>query len=228
MAAARAGYDTPDLREQVATEPLYGFSRVEVGKGRIGGDGSTGAWAARAVTDWGVLKRRVYGEYDFRKYSGQLARTYGRSGVPNDLEPIARERIVDTTSLVVTDDEAKAALYNGYPLPVCSNQGFKQTRDKYGFCDPSGNWAHCMLARGICMAKRGGSFELAIPIQQSWGESPTGSHEVELQSGRTLKLPQGVFLIEFEVLLRMLKGWRDSFAMTGGKTFLPQKPIFVV
>ena len=36
----------------VATEPIYGGSRVEVGKGKLGrGDGSVGAWAAQWAKD---------------------------------------------------------------------------------------------------------------------------------------------------------------------------------
>src|SRR4051794_20481822 len=39
----------------ISCEGIYALSRVEVGGGRIDGDGSTGAWAAKAVHDYGVL-----------------------------------------------------------------------------------------------------------------------------------------------------------------------------
>src|SRR5205085_2509372 len=48
----------------ISCEVVYALSRVEVGGGRISGDGSTGAWAAKAVNAYGVLPRRVFGGYD--------------------------------------------------------------------------------------------------------------------------------------------------------------------
>ena len=44
----------------LATEPIYGGARVEVGGGSIRGDGAIGANAAAWVRDWGVLGREEY------------------------------------------------------------------------------------------------------------------------------------------------------------------------
>ena len=41
----------------LSPEVIYGGSRVEIGGGRIRGDGSIGAWAARWVRDYGVVPR---------------------------------------------------------------------------------------------------------------------------------------------------------------------------
>ena len=218
----------PDQVLDIATEPIYGFSRVEVGRGRLGnGDGSIGAWAAEAVLKYGNLERKRYSNIDLTTYSGSLAKRWGspRSGVPDELEPTAAKHIVAMAPLVVSEDETKAALYNGYPIPVCSGQGFITTRDRYGFCDPRGSWRHCMCSVGIVEAKRGSGFVLAVPIQQSWGNSPTGPDEFETRDGQTHKLPQGCFLIEFDVFLRMLKG-RDSFAPAGPQGFV-KLPEFI-
>lgn len=218
-----------DIRAEIATEPIYGGSRVEIGGGRIRGDGSVGGWAAKWVNQYGLLQRIVYDEHDLRKYSGSKAKQWGapRSGVPDELEPTAKMYPVRTVSLVVTDDEAQAALYNMYPIPVCSGQGFTTKRDQYGFCDPRGSWAHCMVARGICLAKRAGKWILAVVIQQSWGESPSGPNKVELKDGRIVELPQGCFLIEFDVFVRMLRG-RDSFAVSDVEGFVPRMPNFTL
>jgi hypothetical protein len=51
----------PEQFLELATEVVYGGSRVEVGKGVLRGDGSIGAWAATFVRDWGVLNRGVFG-----------------------------------------------------------------------------------------------------------------------------------------------------------------------
>lgn len=228
IGASRFG-DVDDPTLEIATEPIYAGSRVEIGGGRIRGDGSIGGWAAKYVQQYGLLQRKAYGEYDLKTYSGQKAKQWGAPGrgVPDELEPIAKLYPVRTVSLVVTDDEAAAALYNMYPIPVCSGQGFTMSRDKYGFCDPRGSWAHCMVARGICLAKRAGNFVLAVVIQQSWGESPTGPNKVELKSGRTVELPQGCFLIEMDVFARMLRG-RDSFAISDAEGFVPRMPNFTL
>lgn len=224
---AGAGVDDPRL--EIATEPIYAGSRVEIGGGRIRGDGSVGAWAAKYVQEYGLLQRTVYDRFDLRTYSGSKAKEWGapRAGVPDELEPIAKMFPIRTVSLVTTDDEAAAALYNMYPIPVCSGQGFTTTRDRNGFCDPKGSWAHCMVARGICMAKRGSNWVLAVVIQQSWGESPSGPNKIELKTGRIVTLPQGCFLIEMDVFARMLRG-RDSFAISGAKGFVPQMPNFTL
>src|SRR3989442_416352 len=47
----------PEQYKSISSESVYGLSRVEVGGGRLDGDGSSGAWAAKAVQDWGVLPR---------------------------------------------------------------------------------------------------------------------------------------------------------------------------
>lgn len=227
MSLARTGYRGDQLELEIATEPTYGFSRVEVGGGRIRGDGSVGAWAAKAVVDYGTLRRTRYNGVDLSSYSGALARDWGRRGVPDELEPTAREQHVRAAALVTRDDEARAALYNLYPIPVCSGYGFTTQRNADGWCFRRGSWAHCMLARGICEAKNGGTFDLGVVIQQSWGESPTGPNEITLKTGRRVKLPQGCFLIPFETFIGMLSA-RDSFALSGTESFLPQEPLFRV
>src|SRR3954462_6058740 len=41
----------------ISSEAVYALSRVEVGGGRVNGDGSVGAWAAKAVNQYGLLAR---------------------------------------------------------------------------------------------------------------------------------------------------------------------------
>ncbi len=136
------------------------------------------------------------------------------------------ERPIKTTSLVTSVDEASAALRNMYWMAVCSNQGFTTRRDSYGFCDPQGSWAHCMEVRGICEAKRGNNIVLSVVIQQSWGNSPTGPDEITLKSGRTVKLPQGCFLITMDVFASRMLRSRDTWAFSHAQGFVPQTPLF--
>jgi hypothetical protein len=131
---------------QTATEIIYAGSRVEIGKGQCGTqDGSVGAWAAQFAHDYGTLIRAKYPSLDLTTYSGTLAQKLGRPrvGVPDDLEPLAREHPVKTTSLISIYEEARDAIANGYAIAVSSTIGFQMRRDQDGFARPEGKWPHC-------------------------------------------------------------------------------------
>jgi len=151
----------------IIEEVTYGGSRVEVGGGRIRGDGSVGAWAAQFVKEWGVLSRGVYGIYDLMKYNEGTCREFGYRGVPDELEPLAREHPVREITAVNTWPEAKRMLASGYGISVCSNQGFSLRRDQRGVAVPSGTWAHCMCLDGYIILDSGEEFG---HIVNSWGE----------------------------------------------------------
>lgn len=196
----------------LAQEVIYGGSRVQVGGGRIRGDGSVGAWAAQFVQKWGVVARGKYGSYDLSSYSESTCRQFGSKGCPKELETVARENPVKGITLVKTVDEAKKSLANGYPIAVCSNQGFSQTRDKDGFCQARGSWAHCMCLTGYRQSGgRKGFFVL-----NSWGESyfsgPVGLGDPS---------PAG-FWAEEPVVNRMLSQG-DSWAFSDLKGFPGRK-----
>src|SRR6185437_3795005 len=98
----------------------------------------------KAISTIGTVSRDVTGPYD-----GQRAKRWGAEGCPADIEGRAKDHKVKTVSLVQTYAELEDALANGYPVTVCSNQGFTMTRDVHGFCRPSGHWGHCMLLAGV-------------------------------------------------------------------------------
>ncbi len=177
-------------------EAIYGMSRIDIGKGQIRGDGSVGAWAAKAVNTLGTVSREVVGAY-----SDDRAKQWGDRGVPADIKAKAVDHKVRTVSLVSTWEELEAAIANGYPVAVCSDQGFTMTRDAQGFCRASGTWNHCMLVCAI-RADRPGAC-----ILQSWGpETPSGP--------LALDQPPCTFWAEKAVVARML-AQRDTFAMSG-------------
>lgn len=205
----------------VATEPIYAGARVEIGGGRLRGDGCVGAWAAKWVHDYGVLLRQLYLEkYDLRKADDSIAASWGspRAGCPDDLEPIAKLHPVQQIALLKTGQDGINALLNRYPVPVCSNQGFTRTRDGSGFCSPRGTWSHCMLARGVCTVKGG---RIGVAIQQSWGDDPGGNNEVTLESSAKITLPEGVFLIDKDVFSDMVEAG-DSWALSDVTGYPPR------
>lgn len=159
-----ANFEHKDICEEVT----YAGSRVEIGKGRISGDGSVGAWAAEFVKNWGVGAREKIGQYDLSQYDEARCRAWGRTGVPDDLEPVIKEHPVKSITQVKTWTEAKRALANGYGIAICSNVGFEGNRDANGVKVARGSWAHCMCLDGYIVVdgKEYGH------IENSWGLRP--------------------------------------------------------
>lgn len=193
----------------ISTEDIYGGSRVNIGKGQLGnGGGSYGGWVARYVHEIGTLLRKKYGNTDLSVYNWNLAERWGRTGVPADLVEVAREHPVKTISLVKTYEEVRAALANGYPVNVCSSQGFTNKRDKEGFASPSGTWPHSMAILGVddkgegCSRRRPG-----VLIVNSWG--------TEWISGPLRhNQPLGSFWVDADVLEERMLSDEDSWAFS--------------
>ncbi len=204
----------------VATEPIYGGSRIEVGRGQLGrGEGSVGAWGWEWVKKWGVLFRLNYGPgLDLTMPNDEVAVKWGTqsSGVPTELETIARERPVDIITPISNVEELAVSITNSYGAAVGSQQGFTGRRDTNGFDRPSGTWSHEMYFRGVLNVK---GNRHAIAVQQSWGNQPVGPDIVTLETGEQVKLPQGVFLIDFSVADSMIKRGRDCFTGAGVRGF---------
>jgi hypothetical protein len=186
-----------------AVEPIYAGSRVEVGGGRIRGDGSVGAWAAKWLSDrGGMVPMEKVGRYDLTSYSAERAREWGRSGVPDDLEPAAREHPVKGAALVRTWPDVLRAIQQGYPVVVCSDQGFTMARDAEGFARPSGTWAHCMVFIGARGGSRPGAFCL-----NSWGD------KVHTGPVWPADAPVAGFWVDSSIVQRMV-AQGDSFALS--------------
>jgi hypothetical protein len=182
--------------QEACTEWIYGSSRVEVG-GQRGSteDGSVGAWAAKSVAAYGVATRKKYGPYDPKR-----AKLWGAQGVPDDYEPEAKKHVCEDIALCTSYDQLVTMLRANRFVPVCSDQGFTETRDAKGRCYPQGTWNHCMLFCGL-------DAEGWPLVNQSWGlEMPGGP--------RYLDQPSNTFFIPPETADKMLKQ-KDSFGPAG-------------
>ena len=202
---------------RVLEASVYAFSRVEARGGRPAGmsDGSYGGAAAKAVTQFGTLHYGIdYGGQTFGEYSANREKTWGNTGVPNELEPFAAKHRVATTTLVASFKEAGVAIQNGYPVAVCSGQGFGMTRDADGFCRAAGSWSHCMMFAGVQYGSRPG-----LLCVNSWGASNSGKHYPETMPER---FKECSFWVDADVCDRMLSG-RDSFAIAGYEGFAPRR-----
>jgi hypothetical protein len=195
----------------VSVEVIYGGSRVEVGGGRISGDGSVGAWAAKWCRDWGVVASERHGGIDLSVFSPARARDFGRRGCPDELEPLAKQHPVRSVALVRTWADVKRAVTQGYPVAVCSGVGFRMERDSTGRCRPQGSWAHCMMICGVRSGNNEGAFVL-----NSWGPAAHTGPVFPADA------PTNGFWADADVIARMVSEG-DSFALSSAAGFPPRK-----
>ena len=198
---------------RVLEASVYAFSRVEVrGQRNLGGDGSYGGAAAKAVTKFGTLHYGVeYAGERFTDNSGVREKEWGRDGVPDRLEPFAAKHKVSSVALVTTFEDAAKAIQNGYPVAVCSMRGFSMTlRD--GYLTPMGSWAHCMMFAGVRWTPKP-----ALLCVNSWGDCYTGSVDSKLPA----QFQRSAGWVEASTCTSMLKG-EDSFALSGYSGFAPR------
>jgi hypothetical protein len=140
-----------------AHEPIYAGSRVEIGGGKLGaGDGSVVAWAGEWLQKYGDVLRQVYSlggaTIDLTKASDEVACAWGRprAGVPDALEPIAKEHPVQTISQIANYEEARDALYNKAVLILGCNTLMSLRRDSEGFSvGTSGRGGHATPIIGV-------------------------------------------------------------------------------
>lgn len=195
----------PFRYEEVCTEAIYGMGR-EIAHMLGQADGCYGAAVAQAVME-GVVPRAAVGPY-----SGTRAKQWGTTGVPAAVKQAAGQHKIKATALVATTEELDAALGNGYPVIVCSTQGFSMHRDQGGGCQAEGSWPHCMHINGA----RRLPPDREYCVGQSWGANvPDGP--------RTDDQPSFSFWAHGSVVARML-ALRDSFAFSHFDGF-PGRPL---
>jgi hypothetical protein len=192
---------------RVLEASVYAFSRVEARGGKPAGnsDGSYGGAAAKAVTKFGTLHYGVnYGGETFTDNSGTREKQWGNAGVPDHLEPFAAKHKVSSTAMVTTFEDAAKAIQNGYPVAVCSMQGFSMTlRD--GYLTPMGSWAHCMMFAAVKWKPYP-----ALLCVNSWNDCYTGSVDATLP----VQFQRSAGWVRAETCTKMLRQ-EDSFALSG-------------
>jgi hypothetical protein len=211
--AMRAGLPPPSEYRDLAQEVIYGGSRVEVGGGRIRGDGSVTAWAGEFVKRWGVVPRDQYGSIDLRKYSTRTCREFGARGVPDALEVVARQSPVKGITFVRNAIEADRAIRQGYPIAVGSQIGFGSRgpwpRDQDGFLRASGSWGHCMAVLGTVTVGQRKGFLFINSWSESVHQGPTGGKNIPAG---------GCFFVDWSTANRMF-GEGDAIAFSDAVGF---------
>jgi len=198
---------------------VYGLSRVEA-RGQsvnMGGDGSTGFHAAKAISKFGTLHYgQDYGGKRFDKQlSGTQERELGRNGLPANLEPHAAQHKVSEVTLVKSFADVAKAISNGYPVFLCSMRGFSMTFKKDanyggGWLTPMATWAHCMMACDIRWDRP------AALVPNSWGECYSGPVDERLPA----PFQRSSGWVDAAVIDSMCSGG-DSYAVAGFNGFRP-------
>lgn len=213
------------LQEQIitapATEAWYGWGRVNIARGAwSNGDGMSGSSAIQAAKQIGIVFRQKYGQYDLTTYSGSLARSWGKQGVPASLTQYASEHELLSYYPATTYELARDLIYNGYPVSVCSNWGFDNAvRDSQGFIKPKGSWSHCMLFTAVNDdPKRPGLLLDNRSWPNNWVAGAAPNDE-----------PPGTGWVDADYCDKMLKGYwpgsgsyADSYAMSDIEGFVSQ------
>lgn len=190
-----------------SVEAAYGGSKMVGGiLGR--GDGSQGEYAAKYLNQYGVLHRLEYPSIDLRGYDSRRSDRFGRVGVSDDLLEIASEHPIATYTQIKTWADARAALYNGQPVIICSTYAFNSRRDEDGFLKQytgrrRKTWFHCMLLGGYDESyHRPGGL-----IMNSWGPDWVSGPKRHEQ-------PEGSFWATPEAIETMLQDWYDCYAFS--------------
>lgn len=220
----------------VAVEPVYGGMRYEVGyklEGSSmyrGDDGGVGAWAVEWLLKWGVLLMQKYPQVDLSTYSERLCDYYGGHGIPDDLEPVAKEHPLTQAALCEDADVVWKLIGQLHPVVHCSNQGFRMSRNKDGTCSPSGSWAHCSSWSGRFTLKGGNRV---IRYDNSWDGDESGSGYlgdpivVDGANG-PIHLNGNQFLVHMETVDDICKDGRETYGFTGPKGFTQRRPLFLI
>ena len=195
---------------------LYATGRVFVGGGHLGcySDGSLGAWMAEAVMKYGVLFSDADG---VPHYAGSVAKKWGcKPGPDSKFVEIAKQFPVKSAAAINTWEELKAAIVNGYPVTVASNQGFSMSPSSDGYHRARGSWGHQMCIIGIGTYKG----EDYCIILNSWGDAMGTLYDFDNPS---VKLPIGTIRARrSEIENSMIKSG-EVYAISGFEGFKQQK-----
>lgn len=193
---------------------LYGTGRVQIGGGRLGNsDGSLGSWMAEAVIKYGAI---ASDEEGVPNYAGSVAKTWGRNpGPPKKFLDIGVKHPVKSAAKINSWEELVAAIVNGYPCTVASNQGFRMEPNSQGYHDASGSWAHQMCIMGV-------DDEHSDPyalIVNSWGD--VHGHLTDFTDTNE-KLPVGVIRAKKRTIENMIRSGGETFAFSNFDGFPEQ------
>jgi hypothetical protein len=129
-----------------AVSSIYAGSRVDVANRPGKWDGSTGVWANKWLTNWGVMVQSEQGlaDTDYTKDEvNAINWTRSPKGVPTDKEKLAKVRPVTETPLISSARAVGKAIENGIPVANCCNLIPTGKRNAKGFSSLRSGGGHC-------------------------------------------------------------------------------------
>lgn len=205
-------YDAVGLKDiDVSAETIYAIGRAVTGRGNYGrSDGLAGVHAAMAVHKYGILKRAVYGRYDFSQPCESVGVDWGYSGqIPQEVYNASRP--VSAAQKVESDRELADTLASGYCSALCSTWQFSDRRDGNGECTYQNATAHCEQTCGVYMRHTWDGNPATIyqhtgvVRRQSWNGVPSGQDVLRYYGGHTYKLRRGEYGITLRDAYRALQ-----------------------
>jgi len=181
-----------------ATEPIYGH------RGHTG-EGMSIARAVEFLTDYGFAVRKPYDGIDLSTYNSNVGSRWGSSGPPESLLSQIKERRFLKARRIESIEDAREAIYNGYPMLVGSMASFADRRDENGFARKTGNnWAHAMawVAVDDSIDPDGPCFLIVNSWGPDWITGPKGEYDI----------PDGSFWIRPDVAREMI-GQKQAVAI---------------
>jgi len=126
---------------------IYAVSRNQIGGG-MNGAGSTGAWGARAVNEYGVLFSDDAGVPQTNGYSDKWGRRRNAGSIESaeygKFAPAAADNVVEQIR-ATSVEQMVGLLESGMVLTIASYQGFRVSEYKgLHVYRPSGSWSHQM------------------------------------------------------------------------------------
>lgn len=195
---------------------IYGGARYEVGYKRYRyfnrKNGAHVPYAAEFVRDFGTLFQIAYPQIDLSVHRWAVSKLWGRTGVPDELEPLARLHCVKAFIPINSYEEYRGAIVNGFPVIIGSKFGFagQRSRDDEGFLKPNGEWNHAMVGTAVDDEyKRPGGL-----IENSWGPN-------WVRGPKRHDQPDGSFWVDADVIDAMTRRG-EAIALSGFDGFPSQ------
>jgi len=199
----------------ISSEILHVGARSVIG-GRSSGGVAISEFA-EFIQKYGLLFRKKYGDFNFAKYDYNNCEKLGNT-IPPALLKRCSEHKIKTATRVANWEQARDAIHALQPVVIGSMVGFdaqsgkdKLTRDKDGFVEPNGKWAHAWLLIGIKDSGRRGGC-LISSHGSNWVVGPKG-----------LNQPDGSIWIDKPLLERMLSEYGDSYALSNLTNLKPKE-----
>ena len=198
---------------EIAYEPIYAGSRVYIGKGRIRGEGSVGAWAAQWLAGvngvGGFCERGVYGSADLRQDNERWA--VANSDAGDKMPPELLKELQQHTCLshrLRNNSEMADCIASRIGIARCWDTLFGD-RDANGMSRAASRGAHCQAIIGVFLMRDGktGFVEL-----QSWGPNNPRGQRVLKYAGGEITLPAGCYGVSEEEYLRAQRGHWEAWA----------------